>query len=71
VKGLPNQSKQLVEHLSAGNLGLFAIITERRKLRIYWPRPELLCVDWAEEEELQVDQNHNQDQKDAFMVTTK
>ena len=42
------QDPPLIEHLSAGNLGLFAIITEKRKLRIYWPRPELLQIHWAD-----------------------
>ena len=60
-----------MDHLSAGNLGLFSIITERRKLRIYWPRPELLKFDWEGEEEEEAEERpRTTGNEDAVMIST-
>ena len=31
------QSSALIDHLSSGNQGFFAVITEKRRMSIYWP----------------------------------
>ena len=30
----------LIDHMSAGNQGFFAVITDKRTMRIYWPQIE-------------------------------
>ena len=47
----------MIDHLSTGNLGFLSVITEQRKLRIYWPRPELLRLDEGEPDQQMITTN--------------
>ena len=48
----PNTMHSQLNHLSVGSRTFFAVITERRQLRIYWPRQD----DEIEEEQIAEEQ---------------
>ena len=52
-----SETAPLIDHLSTGNLGFLGVITEQRKLRIYWPRPEILRLDDAEADQQMITTN--------------
>ena len=56
----------MVDHISAGNLGFFAVIVEKRNLRIYWP--QMMDQDFSED--ILQEDSQIAAQEDAAMITT-
>ena len=66
------QPENLIDHLSAGNLGFFTVITEKRTMRIYWP--QLTDDEGNDESNLMAESAAQASmagvQEDAVMITT-